>query len=635
MNLPNGTILDRRYRILDVIGEGGMGCVYKAENMRMPGPLWAIKELLMDAFPDPQDLRDAIERFEKESTLMGQLTVVPHPRIPRVIDRFSENGRYYFVMEFVPGKSLETMLEETKAPQPERKVIEWAIQVCEALTYIHSQVPPVILRDLKPGNIMITPNGEVKLIDFGIARIWKPGQKSNTENLGTMTYASPEHLGQTGQTDARSDIYSLGATMYHLLTYEEPTPLDTPLPGSLRRRNPQISQAAEDIVIKAMQLDPNRRFQTAAAMQKALQSCLGVPASTLVVSPAQAPVNVAPTPVNVAQVQPTPAVTPIQQAGSTLNVPHDGKICPTCGFINRPTAKFCAQDRTPLNNAASNLVQAARAAVGAARPAPQPFPAASSSRRPAADPNAQRAENLYALGQNEFSRGNYMQALTYLRESLNLAPGTYQRYYKLGETHRRLGQLAEAVMAFQEAARLNPSYEVYFQIGLAERDLKHFQAAAAAFHQARQFEPQNPAIPCQLGILAMEQNDYVTAERELRAGLQQQSRHYLLRFTLGQLYVREKRWSEALAELEEAVQLSPSQAEAWFELGRANEGAGRYEQAIQALEKAIALGLKTEGAYTLIAKCYQKTGNRSLAKDAAKKALAINPGNQEAKRLAR
>jgi Tfp pilus assembly protein PilF len=538
MNLPNGTILDRRYRILDVVGEGGMGCVYKAENQRMPGPLWAIKELLMDAFPDPQDLRDAIDRFEKESTLMGQLTKELHPRLPLVIDRFSENGRYYFVMEFVPGKSLETILEEAKAPLSERKVVEWAVQVCEALTYIHSQVPPVILRDLKPGNIMVTPKGEVKLIDFGIARLWKPGQKSNTENLGTMTYASPEHLGQTGQTDARSDIYSLGATMYHLLTYEEPVPLDTPLPGSMRRRNSQVSQAVEDIVIKAMQLDPNRRFQTAAAMQNALQSCLGMPTA---VGVPMMPVPVMPAP------RPTPA--PIQQPGSTLFVPQDGKICPTCGFVNRSTAKFCRQDRTPLDeNAAPNLVQAARAAVGVGRGVGVPLPAGQ-PKRPAGSPNATRAENLYTLGQNEFTRGNFVQALSYFREAVGLAPGTYLRYYKLGETHRRLGQLQEAVNAFQEAARLNPSYEVYFQIGLAERDLKHFQAAATAFNQARQYEPQNPAIPCQLGILALEQNDYVTAERELRAGLQQQSRHYLLRFTLGQLYVRERRWSEALAEL--------------------------------------------------------------------------------------
>ena len=154
MSLPNGTILDNRYRILELLGEGGMGSVYKAENQRMPGPLWAIKELLIEVFADPREMREAIDRFEKESTLMGQLTILPHPRIPRVIDRFTENGRYYFVMEFVPGKSLDHLLDEAKHALPERQVIEWAIQVCEALSYIHSQNPPVILRDLKPGNVM-------------------------------------------------------------------------------------------------------------------------------------------------------------------------------------------------------------------------------------------------------------------------------------------------------------------------------------------------------------------------------------------------------------------------------------------------------------------------------------------------
>ncbi|HEU5199198.1 MAG TPA: serine/threonine-protein kinase, partial [Ktedonobacterales bacterium] len=314
MSLPNGTILDNRYRILELLGEGGMGSVYKAENQRMPGPLWAIKELLLEAFADPREMREAIDRFEKESTLLGQLTILPHPRIPRVIDRFTENGRYYFVMEFVPGKSLDHLLDEARHALPERQVIEWAVQVCEALSYIHSQNPPVILRDLKPGNVMVMPNGEVKLIDFGIARIWKPGQKSNTENLGTMAYASPEHLGQTGQTDARSDIYSLGATMYHLLTNEEPTPLDTPPPGSMRSHNPALSQTIEDIVIKSMQLDPGRRFQSATAMQTALQSCLGIPSSAAI-HPASASVNHAGT--NHA----APAALAAQNPGATLVVP--------------------------------------------------------------------------------------------------------------------------------------------------------------------------------------------------------------------------------------------------------------------------------------------------------------------------
>ncbi len=614
MSLPNGTILDNRYRILELLGEGGMGSVYKAENQRMPGPLWAIKELLIEAFADPQELREAIERFEKESTLMGQLTVLPHPRIPRVIDRFTENGHYYFVMEFVPGKSLDKLLEEAKHPLPERQVIEWAIQVCEALSYIHSQNPPVILRDLKPGNIMVTPQGDVKLIDFGIARIWKPGQKTNTENLGTMTYASPEHLGQTGQTDARSDIYSLGATMYHLLTNEEPTPLDTPMPGSLRARNPQLSQAVEEIVIKAMQLEPARRFQSAAAMQTALQSCLGTPV-TSVSQPAS---------LNHTTQPPAPAA---QSPGATLIVPVDGKFCPVCGYLNRPTAKFCAKDRTPLTGAVAPHAASARAARAGAPPMP--------AIRPAANPQNAHADALYAQGLRDYNNGNYMQALANIREALRQGSPTYARCYKLGETYRRLGQVQEAINAFEQAASIKPCYEVYFQIGLAQRDLKNLSAAASAFAKARQYDPQNPAVPCQLGIIAMEQGNYVAAEREFRSGLQLQHRHYLLRFSLGQLYMREQRWNDAIIELQEAVNIDPNQAGAWFELGRAFLGARRHAEAIQALEQARAQGIATAELYSLLARCHHETGNRKQARDFARKALVINPNDAEARRLAR
>jgi tetratricopeptide (TPR) repeat protein len=620
MSLPIGAILDNRYRILELLGEGGMGSVYKAENQRMPGPLWAIKELLIEAFDDPRELREAVERFEKESTLMGQLTVLPHPRLPRVIDRFSENGRYYFVMEFVPGKSLDRILEEAKAPLPERQVVEWAIQVCEALSFIHSQTPPVILRDLKPGNIMVTPQGEVKLIDFGIARIWKPGQKSNTENLGTMTYASPEHLGQTGQTDARSDIYSLGATMYHLLTNEEPTPLDTPPPGSLRARNPALSQRVEEIVIKAMQLDPNRRFQSAHAMQTALQSCLPAPANA---SGQAASTNHMPAPA-----APSP--------GATLVVPVGGKVCPVCGYINRPTAKFCALDGRPLSGDASlsSAVQHAKRAAGAARPGMNPAPVGAPARG-GVNVNTARADALYDQGLRAYNNGDYQQALTCIREAVQLDQPTYPRYYKLGETYRRLNQLVDAIGAFQKAASIRPCYDAYFQIGLAQRDLKQFNAAASAFMQARKYEPNNPAVSCQLGIIAMEQGDYMTAEREFRSGLQLQSRHYLLRFSLGQLYIREQRWNDAITELQEAVQLGPNQAEAWHELGKAFFGARRYPEAVHALEQARAQGLATAEVYRLSAQCYEKTSNRKQAREFAKKALLLNPNDADARRLAR
>jgi tetratricopeptide (TPR) repeat protein len=513
------------------------------------------------------------------------------------------------------------MLENAKQPLPERQVVEWAVQVCEALSFIHSQTPPVILRDLKPGNVMVTPQGEVKLIDFGIARIWKPGQKSNTENLGTMTYASPEHLGQIGQTDARSDIYSLGATMYHLLTNEEPTPLDTPLPGSLRGRNPLISPRVEEIVIKSMQLDPNRRFQSASAMQTALQSCL----------PAAASVSG-----QIAITNHVPAIPAALSPGATLVVPVGGKVCPDCGFINRATAKFCALDGKPLPGDASiaSAVQNAKRAVGAGKPGIQAAPAAAPIRS-GVNPNSARADALYDQGLREYNNGNYTLALTCIREAVQLAPPTYARFYKLGETHRRLNQLRDALSAFQKAANLRQCYDVYFQIGLAQRDLRQFSAAASAFMQARTFEPQNPAVACQLGIIAMEQNDYTTAERELRSGLQVQSRHYLLRYSLGQLYIREKRWNDAITELQEAVQLGPNQAEAWHELGKAFFGARRYPEAVQALEQARAQGLATADVYRLSAQSYEKTSNRKQAREFAKKALMLNPNDADARRLAR
>ncbi|MDQ6660090.1 MAG: serine/threonine protein kinase, partial [Chloroflexota bacterium] len=252
MALPLGTVLDGKFKIVQVLGEGGMGTVYKAELVGRPGYYRAIKELLISPGTSEEDRKAAIERFDKEIDL---LLTLKHQRIPLLMFNFQERGNSYFVMEFVPGRSLDKMLEDHKAPLDEAKVINWMMQVCEALSYIHSLHPPIILRDLKPGNVMVTPAGDVQLIDFGIARRFNPSKRTNTENLGTISYASPEHLGSITapgqrrskdnpgklvQTDARSDIYSLGATMYHLLTNYEPDPIQTPTTGSMLSKNPRL-----------------------------------------------------------------------------------------------------------------------------------------------------------------------------------------------------------------------------------------------------------------------------------------------------------------------------------------------------------------------------------------------------------
>src|SRR5207245_2074917 len=148
--------------------------------------------LLINPSTSEEDRKAAIERFNKEIDLLRGLK---HQHIPSLMVPFQERGNYYFVMEFVPGRSLEKMLEDNKGPLDEELVIKWMMQVCEALSYIHSRTPPIILRDLKPGNIMVPPDGNVQLIDFGIARRFDPSKRTNTENLGTISYASPEHLG--------------------------------------------------------------------------------------------------------------------------------------------------------------------------------------------------------------------------------------------------------------------------------------------------------------------------------------------------------------------------------------------------------------------------------------------------------
>src|SRR2546421_6873569 len=297
MALPIGTILDGKFKIVQVLGEGGMGTVYKVEQAGTPGTppyYYAVKELLLSQSTSIEERKAAIERFNKEITLLRSLK---HPRIPSLMLPFQERGNYYFVMEFVPGRSLEKILEDTKGPLNEEDVIKWMAQVCEALSYIHSFNPPIILRDLKPGNVMVTGD-DVHLIDFGIARKFDPNKRTNTENLGTISYASPEHLGSITapgqrrsaqnpgklvQTDARSDIYSLGATMYHLLTNREPDPIQTPASGSILAKNPRLRTVmingklvspVEQVIIKAMQQEPALRFQSAEAMRVALQHCL-------------------------------------------------------------------------------------------------------------------------------------------------------------------------------------------------------------------------------------------------------------------------------------------------------------------------------------------------------------------------
>jgi serine/threonine-protein kinase len=263
--LPQQTVLQDRYVVMQKLGQGGMGAVYRAGDRRLSTVTWAVKEMSQSALSGPLERQQARDAFRNEAEMLAALN---HPNLPRVTDHFEQDGKAYLVMEYVPGETLLSFLIREGLPQPQARVFEWARQLCDALDYLHNQIPPIIFRDLKPANIMLTPNGQVKLIDFGIARLFKPGQAKDTQAFGTIGYSAPEQYGK-GQTDARSDVYSLGVLLHQLLTGYDPTetPFRLPPAGQI---NLSLPQQLSDTLAAATNSDPNRRFASIAAFRAAL-----------------------------------------------------------------------------------------------------------------------------------------------------------------------------------------------------------------------------------------------------------------------------------------------------------------------------------------------------------------------------
>ena len=266
-NLKAGSILQGRYQILGVLGAGGMGSVYQARDMHFPNvsKLVAIKELLNLA-SDPRLREMIVKNFEREANLLATLN---HPSIPETHDTFTHQDRSYLVQEFIDGKDLEALLTEAPGFLPESQIVEWAIQLCDVLTYLHEHKPePIVFRDLKPANVMIDHHGHVRLIDFGIAKGFQVGQKGTM--IGTEGYCPPEQY--RGEAGPAGDIYSMGATLHHLVTKKDPR-LEPPFSFGerpARNINPAVSEALDVIMNRALAYSPADRFPSAAAMKDAL-----------------------------------------------------------------------------------------------------------------------------------------------------------------------------------------------------------------------------------------------------------------------------------------------------------------------------------------------------------------------------
>ena len=250
--LKIGSVIDGKYKILNIVGRGGMSIVYLAMNEKA-NKQWAIKEIIKN---DYRDL--AVER--KEIEMMKRLK---HPNLPAIVDVIEQKESLLIVMDYIEGRSLEDIVQEY-GPQEETLVVKWAKQLCDVLHYLHTQTPPIIYRDMKPSNVMLKPDGNIMLIDFGAAREYKATNLKDTVLLGTKGYAAPEQYRSDGQSDARTDIYSLGVMVFRLLSGTEPVML-----CPIREICPNVSVGIEKILLKCTRVAKRERYQSAAQLYDA------------------------------------------------------------------------------------------------------------------------------------------------------------------------------------------------------------------------------------------------------------------------------------------------------------------------------------------------------------------------------
>lgn len=262
-----GTVLDGKYEIWKEVGRGGMSIVYLARDNRL-NKQWAVKEIKNDGSKSTKTLLKGLER---EANILKN---VDHPVLPRIVDIINQGGVIYVVMDFIEGETISDRLKKEGA-QPQELVIEWGLQLASALDYLHKMNPPVIYRDMKPSNVMIKPEGGVKLIDFGTAKEYDVENNADTTALGTRGYAAPEQFGDSKgrgiyNTDERTDIYNLGATLYHIVTGMNPCEPPYEI-RPIREWNPALSTGLEKILLKCTQADPKDRYQNCSELMYALE----------------------------------------------------------------------------------------------------------------------------------------------------------------------------------------------------------------------------------------------------------------------------------------------------------------------------------------------------------------------------
>ena len=524
---PGTELSNARYTIERLVAAGGMGAVYRAIDNRFQRPC-AVKEM-HDEFRSEIERGQSVEWFTREATLLLDLN---HPCIPRVRDFFVEQGHHYLVMDFIEGQTMAEIMERESnvigvngaRGVPEARARSWAQQLCNVLAYLHRQTPPIIFRDLKPSNVMVTTREEIKLIDFGIARTFQSYNPSTI--IMTPGYAPPEQV--QGMAEPRSDIYALGATLHKILTHHDAAnnrPLFTFPP--VRSLRPDISPAFEQVIMRAMALMPDQRWLNATEMEKAI---LTLPPITVV--PPIAPI--APTIPASTPVRPSGPQAPISGQKNTPSVPPVPPVPPVRPATTGPAAAYIQE---ALNHYAAGRYDDAYMAI----------------------------QKAYAL-EAENALVHRIFGMIFIRRQPPEPDRAMQAYNKAlqlnpsdAETHKLVGDIflffrqqpAFAINAYRNALGLNANdSEAHYRLGQCYEKMNQFEPALHEYQEAARLEPKNFVIQVSLGQLAMRmgQNQLPVAEEAFVQALILRPSEHHIRFLLSQVYERENKLDDAFRE---------------------------------------------------------------------------------------
>ena len=604
--LPSNHLLKQRYRVMSQLGKGGFGAVYKAEDNQFGNRLLAVKEMSQSGL-SPQEIIEATDAFKREAHLLASLK---HPNLPSIYDYFNEAKRWYLVMDFIEGETLEEHLNKEKEGRlPWEEALQIGIQLCTVLGYLHRRQPPIIFRDLKPANVMLTPEGHLYLIDFGIARHFKPGQMRDTMAFGSPGYAAPEQYGKT-QTTSRADIYSLGATLYHLLTGDNPS--DAPFQfAPLQLYGQSAPRGIKILIMQMVEMDESKRPESVDTIKQKLQRIAATKQKTSRLAPTQAARQIS-FPQPGVPIQSAPPSDPLPSAQTSTsgvsqktkkqwldtsndlyNAKRYGEALAAFEQASQLDPNFAAY-RDEEDMLRAKRYEEALATFERSRHAPivsslQISPLVQTSFPDSYQKNQQ--QQWLDTGYDLYNAKRYQDALYACEQALRNDPDNADVYNLKGDVLSDLKRYGEALTAFERAIQLDPnSATAYKNKGITLKNLKHYEEALANYERAIQLDPTLASAYGNKVVALMHLKRYEEAMAACEQAFQLGLNSAVALANKGSILFALKRHEGALATLEQAIQLDPGNAEIYNHKGIMLHELKRYEEALTAFERAIQLG---------------------------------------------